>query len=320
MTTTDQTKVEFFKNSLIDPITQEKVKLIEKDEIFFMCSNKYPISDEIPVIIDEAQSIFKIDDIISKKATTQDSSYRNSSLKNRVRQDFLPSLTKDFNFDKRYKTLADKHSNGKILIIGAGDKVEWYNNIFGEQSLIITSDVHLQFNPDIVFDCHQIPFADQSFDLIIAGQVLEHTFKPWEVAKELERVVKTNGNILIEIPFNFPYHSPPYDFFRFTFTGLRSLFTNCKLDKFEVTEGNASTVAIFNSQFLIELFPYRYLRMLMLFISRFLFGWLKYIDLLYKKPTIRSITMSKGFSMLFEKDNVNRKNSELLKEFHEIEN
>ena len=316
----NQTKKDFFNDTLIDPITKEKIKHINKDEIIFNCISKYPIINEIPIIIDETESIFKINDIIIEKSTTQNPKYRGKSLKNVVRQKIIPSLSKDFTQVKRYEKLALKHKHGKVLIIGAGDKIEWYNSLFSNKSLVITSDVHSQFKPDVVFDSHQIPFADESFDLIIAGQVLEHTFKPWIVAKELERVVKTNGNLLIEIPFSFPYHSPPYDFFRFTFTGLRSLFTKCNLFEYEITEGNASTVAIFNSQFLIELFSSRYARMLMLFISRFLFGWLKYIDLFYKKATIRSISMPKGFSMTFEKDNITRKNINLLSEFYEIKN
>ena len=317
---TNETKENFLKEVLMNPQTKEKITHILKDEVLFNCSGKYPVLNEIPIIIDEKESIFRIDDIVLKKATTQNANYRKESLKNTVRQKVLPSLCRDFTFIKRYQKLALKHRNGKILIIGAGDKIGWYNDIFGDKSLVITSDVHSQFKPDIVFDCHQIPFVNDSFDLVIAGQVLEHTFKPWVVAKEMERIVKTNGNILIEIPFNFPYHSPPYDFFRFTFTGLRSLFTKCNLNEFEVTEGNASTVAVYNAQFLLELFSLRYVRMSMLFVGRFLFGWLKYIDLFYKKPTIRGITMAKGFSMTFEKDNVNRKNIDLLSEFYHIEN
>ena len=56
----------------------------------------------------------------------------------------------------------------------------------------------------------------------------------------------------------------------------------------------------------------------MLFISRFLFGWLKYIDLLRKKESTRSISIPKGFSMIFEKDSIERSNIELLKEYYDL--
>lgn len=312
-------KDQFFFDNLTHPISQKGVKSISENNIAFKCDSKFPLINGVPIIIDESQSIFKISDIVENKPTTQNSKFRDSSLKNRIRKDILPSLSSDFTIKKRYSDLAKQLKSKIILIIGCGDKIDFYNEIF-KDCLVINSDVHLQFSPDIVFDSHQIPFSDGTFDLIIAAQVLEHTFKPWIVAKELERVVKLNGKLLIEVPFNFPYHSPPYDFFRFTFTGLRSLFPNSNLTQYEVPEGNASTIATFNSDFLINLFSNRYLRMMMLFISRILFGWLKYIDLLRKKVSPRSISIPKGFSMIFEKDGIERKNIELLKEYYELKN
>ena len=310
-------KNQFFFDKLINPVSQAGVKNITKSNIEFQCESKFPIINNIPIIIDESQSIFKLDDIVKNVPTTQSSTFRDKSLKNTIRKDILPSLSKDFTLNKRYLELAREFKGKKILIIGCGDKIELYNEIF-KDSFVINSDVHVQFSPDIVFDSHQIPFSDETFDLVIAAQVLEHTFKPWVVAKELERVVNLKGKLLIEVPFNFPYHSPPYDFFRFTFTGLRSLFPNSRLVKYEVPEGNASTVATFNSDFLINLFSNRYLRMMVLFISRFLFGWLKYIDLLRKKESTRSISIPKGFSMIFEKDSIERSNIELLKEYYDL--
>ncbi len=310
-------KDQFFFDKLINPVSLAGVKNITKSNIEFQCESKSPVINNIPIIIDESQSIFKLDDIVKNVPTTQSSTFRDKSLKNTIRKDILPSLSKDFTLNKRYLELAREFKGKKILIIGCGDKIELYNEIF-KDSFVINSDVHVQFSPDIVFDSHQIPFSDETFDLVIAAQVLEHTFKPWVVAKELERVVNLKGKLLIEVPFNFPYHSPPYDFFRFTFTGLRSLFPNSRLVKYEVPEGNASTVATFNSDFMINLFSNRYLRMMMLFISRFLFGWLKYIDLLRKKESTRSISIPKGFSMIFEKDSIERSNIELLKEYFDL--
>lgn len=310
-------KLEFLKENLINPITKKGCKSLNSDELIFECDNTFKVLNNIPVIIDESNSIFKIEDILKKTPTAQNSNYRNESLKNTFRKKILPALSKDFNQMDRYKELARKVNIRSILVIGAGDKVGFYNKMF-KNSLVITSDIHLQFSPDLVFDAHQIPFKDDSFDLIIASQVLEHTFKPWQVANELERVIKKEGYLLVETPFNFPYHSPPYDFFRFTFTGLRSLFPKCSLDSFEASEGSATTVAVFNAQFLIDLFSNRYLRMFMLLTSRFLFGWIKYLDLLKRKNTYLSTFSSMGFSMIFKKDNRKRGGIELLDEFYKL--
>lgn len=311
-------KTDFFLKNMIEPMSSGRLASITKDYILFEPDIKFPVHEGIPVIIDEKQSIFKISDILKEIATTQNAKYRKKSIKTIVRQKVLPSLSQDFNLHKRYENLASQHKGSTVLIIGAGDKIAWYNNIFRD-SVVITSDVHSQFKPDLVFDSHQIPFADGCFDLIIAGQVLEHTFKPWIVAQEIERVCKKGGNMLIEVPFNFPYHSPPFDFFRFTYTGLRSLFPKSRLEYCEIGEGNASTIAIYNSQWMVDLFSNRFIRSVMLFISRILFGWMKYVDKLFKKVNLRTVSIPKGFSMLFEKDDIFRSNTELLKEYYELE-
>lgn len=312
------TKIEFLNKNLVNPVTGKKCVLITNDKAVFDCGTEYSSVDGKPIIIDESESIFRVKEVVQRRPTAQNEAYRNSSLKNFIRKKCIPSLSKDFNQNKRYNKLSKNSSIKKVLIIGAGDKVKFYSEIFNN-ALVITSDVHLLFSPDLVFDAHQVPFKDECFDLVIASQVLEHTLQPWVVANELERVVRLDGNLLIETPFNFPYHSPPYDFFRFTFTGLRSLFPESKLSSFEASEGSASSLATFSAQFLVDLFSNRYLRMVMLFISRFLFGWLKYLDLLKKSTTFLSIFSPMGFSMLFTKDKIQRTKKELLNVYYDLQ-
>ena len=71
--------------------------------------------------------------------------------------------------------------------------------------------------------------------MVLAAQVIEHTMNPWKFCTELQRVTKTGGLLQIEAPQNYPYHAEPYDFFRFTFTGLRSLFPECEVEKSSIT-------------------------------------------------------------------------------------
>jgi len=52
--------------------------------------------------------------------------------------------------------------------------------------------------------------------------------KPWVVASEIERVLKPGGHCIVAAPFLFPKHEDPGDYFRFTTSGLESLFPNCE--------------------------------------------------------------------------------------------
>ncbi|MGH2562966.1 MAG: class I SAM-dependent methyltransferase [Ginsengibacter sp.] len=45
-----------------------------------------------------------------------------------------------------------------------------------------------------------LPFADNYFDVIIAGDVIEHLITPWDVLKKLNKVLKPGGCMLISIP------------------------------------------------------------------------------------------------------------------------
>lgn len=304
-------------NFVIHPKTKSVFKEIVGETILFQDNSSLPVHNGIPILLSE-NSIFKIDDIIQNKSTTQDSNFvKTNKYKNYIRKKLLPTLTKDFNVEKRYKLLSSKikKNSGVILIIGAGDKVDYYKSIF-KNFQVIASDVHVQLNADCVIDAHEIPFQDNFFDLVFAAQVIEHTLNPWLLAKEVQRVTKLNGFIQIEAPHNFPYHGQPYDFFRFTYTGMRSLFNYCELNYCEITESNASMVAVTISNYIVNLTPNKYIRQFSILITRILFSWMKYFDNF--KLTQRTVSNPKGYAMTFIKDGKNRVGQELFQEFYKL--
>lgn len=305
-----------FDNYLISPLNSKDLTFIDKESCGFEGQDKYPVVDGIPVLVAENNSMFEVEAIVRQKPLTQNKDYSDKGkLKNFVRTSLLPRLTIDWTLKKRYKELALQVKGGKVLIVGAGEKIEFYKSIFKESSLVITSDVHLQFRPDVVFDIHQIPFKDHTFDLVVAGQVMEHTIRPWVAASELERVVALNGIIQIEVPFAFPYHGAPYDFFRFTFTGMRSLFRLCKMTDFKASEGTFTAVAVTNAQSLLEISNSKLIRYPMLVIGRFLFFWLKYLDLLKSGRKLKDMILPKGMIFTFVKDGKQRNDADCLIDF-----
>lgn len=71
-------------------------------------------------------------------------------------------------------------------------------------------------------DVTKLPFADNSFDVAFACDVLEHVLEPEKVLTEIDRVVKDNGYVIFSIPnerllqfarlvtFRFPLRSPDH--------------------------------------------------------------------------------------------------------------
>jgi ubiquinone/menaquinone biosynthesis C-methylase UbiE len=49
-------------------------------------------------------------------------------------------------------------------------------------------------------DGYQLPFADESFQLVLLIAVLEHTGEPWRLLQEARRVLKPGGRTLIVVP------------------------------------------------------------------------------------------------------------------------
>jgi SAM-dependent methyltransferase len=74
--------------------------------------------------------------------------------------------------------------------------------------------------PDVFADAAYLPFAKQSFDTVLLFEVLEHVSQPTQALQGIRRVLKTNGRVIITIPFLYPMHDEPYDFQRYTLYGL----------------------------------------------------------------------------------------------------
>ena len=305
---------------LIHPDTKSKFFSIDENKIVFQDKSELLVFNKTPILFGK-DSIFSVDDIINSKKTTQDKNQLDkSNLKNYIRRNILPSLCEDFNIEMRYIDLSKMlESKSRILIIGAGEKIQYYKNLF-PHCQVVTSDVHNEFNPDYVLDGHNIPFCDNCFDLVLAAQVIEHTINPWKFCLELQRVTKLGGLLQIEAPQNYPYHAQPYDFFRFTYTGMRSLFAECEVVKTAITEGNAAMVAVSISNYLVNISSDKFVRRVFLVISRILLGWIKYLDKFQSFPNKRTVSMPKGYAFTFKKDAIKRKPIELLEIFHTLKN
>lgn len=70
--------------------------------------------------------------------------------------------------------------------------------------------------------CPQIP--DNTYDVIVCTQVLEHVPNPFLAAAELSRILKPGGLLLLTVPAAYPYHAVPRDYWRFTRDSLQLLF------------------------------------------------------------------------------------------------
>jgi len=83
--------------------------------------------------------------------------------------------------------------------------------------------------PDLFGDGHELPFKDNSFDLILSQAVVEHLHDPFAGAREIIRVLKPGGTVYVESAFMQPLHAVPFHFFNTTGWGLERLFSNLNI-------------------------------------------------------------------------------------------
>ncbi len=116
-----------------------------------------------------------------------------------------------------------KHICGKTLDVGCGTKP--YKKYFNSNEYIgidIKTTLHnSENNIDIYYDGKTIPFKDEQFDSVVTNQVLEHVFYPDLFLSEINRVLKTDGYLLITVPFVWDEHEQPYDYARYSSFGIR---------------------------------------------------------------------------------------------------
>ena len=66
----------------------------------------------------------------------------------------------------------------------------------------INLDINKNVKPEVVHDLTKFPypFKNDYFDLVEADHVLEHTEDPFKVMKELHRIMKRNGTLIVRVP------------------------------------------------------------------------------------------------------------------------
>lgn len=136
------------------------------------------------------------------------------------------------NLFKFYKKYSQK-LGGNLIDIGCGNKP--YKNLFKHCKSYIGLEIESENknSADFTYDGKNFPFEDETFDSAVCSEVLEHVFEPNQFLKEVNRVLKKNGLIILTLPFFWDEHEQPYDYARYTSFGLKYILEK---ENFEILE------------------------------------------------------------------------------------
>jgi SAM-dependent methyltransferase len=123
-----------------------------------------------------------------------------------------------------------QYLSGHLLNAGCGSRAIDSYLLANAVTTITNYDIASQDPEVIVGPLESMPFADETFDSVLSNAVLEHVVNAEDSMRELARVVKPNGHVVIAVPFLQPFHACPTDFRRYTADGLAELGSRVGLD------------------------------------------------------------------------------------------
>jgi hypothetical protein len=114
---------------------------------------------------------------------------------------------------------------GPVLIVGSklyrtkrDDRRSQYADVLGV-------DMQPGEGVDRVLDLEEpLPSDLGPFAHVECMSVLEHSRRPWLLAANLERLLLAGGTLFLSVPFMWRIHGYPEDYWRFTPSGIRTLF------------------------------------------------------------------------------------------------
>jgi len=104
-----------------------------------------------------------------------------------------------------------------VADIGCGEQ-PWRSQIEKLGGIYLGIDItqDSQNSIDIIANINQLPLTNKLVDNILCTEVLEHVSNADSAFSEFSRILKPGGHIILTLPFAYPLHEEPYDFWRYT--------------------------------------------------------------------------------------------------------
>src|SRR5262250_1519233 len=169
------------------------------------CGARYPVVDGVPVLIDERRSIFRAADVAIELTEGRRHASRPEGLCALVRA-LTPSISRSIkattNMGRLVSLLRLETVCPRVLVMGDGVHSTHLNALLNATDAeIVLTDIGPGPRVALICDPHDLPFADGSFDAVVADGVLQRLLDPWRCSAEIYRVLNSRGLVYADTPF-----------------------------------------------------------------------------------------------------------------------
>lgn len=209
---------DFLREIITDPLTGKNLTEVNRE------GSNYLISDNNAYLINEGVAVL----LPGQKATATASTLHNQNDSDFDYTEHYKNDALQFDYFKIEESLATKEEIRRLhqailrhipenaeLILDVGCGNGWVAKYFvSKGKKIVSMDIALknpvkvlQENPGenhaaIVADAYHLPFKKNSFDTIIASEIMEHVYDPKIFITKLLEVLKPGGKLIITTPYN----------------------------------------------------------------------------------------------------------------------
>jgi SAM-dependent methyltransferase len=267
----------------------------------------------VPILLDESRSLFSIEAALAALRAPPASGP--GAVRGLVRA-LTPAISRNVKGRANYAHLARLlHAQAappRVLVVGGGLAGAGISALVSGASLeLLQTDVVAGARTDLVCDAHGLPFADASFDAVVAQAVLEHVLDPARCVAEMHRVLRPRGLVYAETPFMQQVHEGRHDFTRFTHLGHRRLFRGFEEIESGAVGGPGMVLAWSWRYFLWSLTSSRLLGSALTLFASLTSFWLKWLDgLLIDRP--RALDGAAGVYFLGRRSDTTLDDRELI--------
>jgi SAM-dependent methyltransferase len=151
-----------------------------------------------------------------------------------------------------------KYLKGHLVDLGCGEAPykKYFSQFIDKYTGVDWSNTFHNSAADIVSDLNvQIKIDDEVADSIISISVMEHLFEPQIFLNEAYRVLKRDGYMVLQVPWQWRVHESPHDYFRYTPYALKYMFAKAGFEDIEIeSQGGFFTTVLIKANYFLRRF------------------------------------------------------------------